>query len=153
MKPYVIAVALAVLAAPTVEAQGGSLGRGMGGGRNFGGARTIEVKTMTGKVVEKSTGTCSLGGGPLASTGACVRVETNEHEVVKLYLGPLGFVQKAAVKLEPGIEATFEVFQMRMMPMDAFAVKSVTVGGEKVVLRDDTFRPVWRGWRRGGVSQ
>jgi hypothetical protein len=88
-----------------------------------------------------------------SATGAHLRVETEDDQVVDLHLGPLSAVEHVLEQVPIGQSIRSEAFRTERMPEDAYVAKSLILDDKIIHLRDDNLCPSWAagtGAGRGG---
>ena len=102
------------------------------------------VQTVTVTVEEVKTFTPTRG----MSTGIHLLAKA-EGKTYDIHLGPSWFINNQEIEITKGdvLEVTGSLVPYN--EGDALIAKKVTIENDVLVLRDDTGRPVWAGWRMG----
>ncbi len=71
-------------------------------------------------------------------------------KLLDVHLGPAWFIKNQELEIKEGDRLEITGSLISFKGSDALVAKSVTLGDDTLTLRDNTGRPVWSGWRRGG---
>lgn len=67
---------------------------------------------------------------------------------IAVHLGPAWYIDAQEPRLKVGDAITVKGSRVMVGGKPAIVAQSVTLGDQTLVLRDDTGRPAWAGWRR-----
>lgn len=67
---------------------------------------------------------------------------------IAVHLGPAWYIDAQEPRLKVGDAITVKGSRVTVGGKPAIVAQSVTLGDQTLVLRDDTGRPAWAGWRR-----
>jgi hypothetical protein len=110
------------------------------------------ARDLSGVVVAVEEGPCALTTGR-ATQGAHVILRTADQARVNLHLGPAAALPDLLARLKPGIAVRSSALWTDRMPDDSYVARTVVVGDDTFVLRDDALRPAWRMGPGGGGGQ
>lgn len=84
---------------------------------------------------------------PGAAPGVRFMLKT-PGDVIDVHLGPLWFIERLDLKLEPGDHVELRGSRVRIDGKPVVIAAEIRKGDIDLVLRDEKGAPVWAGWRR-----
>ncbi|MEZ4743849.1 MAG: hypothetical protein R3B45_15630 [Bdellovibrionota bacterium] len=80
------------------------------------------------------------------SSGVHLRVKAKD-KTYEVHLGPKWYIDNQEAKIEKGDQIKIAGSKIKFDGADAIIAESVTKGDQMLVLRDNSGRPNWAGWR------
>ena len=101
-----------------------------------------EGESFQGTISEILSQNCPLSTGR-SPVGNHLVVDLDSGQKINLHLGPAFALETLVSKLTTGQAIGAEAFRTAAMPKDHYAAVSLTINGERTVLRDENLRPIW----------
>ncbi|HMP88762.1 MAG TPA: hypothetical protein PJ991_01100 [Kiritimatiellia bacterium] len=100
------------------------------------------TRSIAGTLEGIKTGPCKNTTGR-AYIGSHLFLRTPENELINLHLGPANFVDEFISTLATGHIVRAIAFQTDNLKENNWVAKQVRVNDTELLLRDDSFRPLW----------
>lgn len=79
-----------------------------------------------------------------------IHLQANVNDkLLDIHLGPAWFIKNQELQIMEGDELEITGSMITYNGVEALIAKSLKLDEDTLVLRDDTGRPVWAGWKRG----
>jgi hypothetical protein len=100
--------------------------------------------TVKGKVTRVFTETLQDNMYP----GMALTVDTKDHGLVRVHLGPVWYLERQEFTLSPGQQVEVQGVCLEEQGKVRLIAAQVTAGDHLLMLRDSQGRPMWEAWRK-----
>lgn len=80
--------------------------------------------------------------------GMAIMVDTKDHGLVRVHLGPVWYLERQEFNLTPGQEVQVQGVCLEEQGKTRLIAAQVTAGDHVLVLRDPQGQPMWEAWRK-----
>jgi hypothetical protein len=80
--------------------------------------------------------------------GMALTVDTKDHGLVRVHLGPVWYLERQEFTLSPGQQVEVQGVCLEEQGKVRLIAAQVTAGDHLLMLRDSQGRPMWEAWRK-----